>query len=256
MCRTFLFAVRNRVGYNGVEENGVPRKPLIIILISLCFFISPVFILLQASILTLTPVIGPYNIFSKLSPHDVFILCLYPLCAAAVFSVRRWGWYVFLAASVYLVAANIITFALRPHYHVLSLIIYNLILTVAAGIFFRRDVIAPYFNPPLRWWEQPKRFGVDMFFEITGMVSFWSAGGTCPWSGSTRWSSTCSAGKLRFTRERSEGTSSTGKPATGLNSSGRGPGNRLLYRACFLICAGRVFWTGTGRARPGETARA
>ena len=169
MCRTFLFAVRNRVGYNGVEENGVPRKPLIIILISLCFFISPVFILLQASILTLTPVIGPYNIFSKLSPHDVFILCLYPLCAAAVFSVRRWGWYVFLAASVYLVAANIITFALRPHYHVLSLIIYNLILTVAAGIFFRRDVIAPYFNPPLRWWEQPKRFGVDMFFEITGL---------------------------------------------------------------------------------------
>ena len=116
----------------------MPRKPLVIVVIAVCFLISPVFIILQVSLYTLTPVIGYYNIFAKLSIHDLLVLLLYPVCATAVFFVRKWGWYVYLAAALCLVADNIVVFALRPRYHLLALVAYNLILAGAAGIFFRR----------------------------------------------------------------------------------------------------------------------
>jgi c-di-GMP-binding flagellar brake protein YcgR len=146
----------------------VPRKPLVIVLVAACFLLSPALIVLQASIFTLTPVIGPYNIFAKLSVHDLVILALYPVCAAAVFFVRRWGWYVYVSAVACLVADNVVVFLLRPQYHLIALVGYDLVLAVAAGIFFRRSVIAPYFNPGLRWWEQPARFGLGIYLSIAG----------------------------------------------------------------------------------------
>ena len=144
----------------------MPRKPFLIVVIAACFLISPIFIILQVSLYTLTPVIGYNNIFAKLSLHDGLILCLYPVCAAAVIFVKKWGWYVYVAAALCLVADNIVVFALRPRYHPLALIAYNLILVAAAGVFFRRAVIAPYFNPSLRWWEQPRRYVIRVFLEV------------------------------------------------------------------------------------------
>jgi hypothetical protein len=151
-----------------VKDSAMPRKPFLIVLMAGCFFVSPFFIILQASLFTLTPVIGPYNIFAKLSPHDLIVLILYPVCAAAIFLVRKWSWYVYILAAVCLAADNVVVFLLRPQYHVLALIFYNLVLAIAAGIFFRRAVIAPYFNPGLRWWEQPVRFGLGLYLTITG----------------------------------------------------------------------------------------
>jgi hypothetical protein len=54
----------------------------------------------------------------------------------------------------------------RPHYALLLLIGYNLALTIGAGIFFHRNVIAPYFNPRIRWWDQATRYKINIFLTI------------------------------------------------------------------------------------------
>ncbi len=142
------------------------RKPIIIIIIALCFLISPFFIIMQVSILTNTPVIGPYNIAAKLAPHDWIILAVYIVCAVSVFSVRKWGWYAFILSSLYLIGSNLTVFFQRPRYGVAAMILYNLVLVITAGVFFRRAVIAPYFNPRIRWWEQAPRLRINICAEI------------------------------------------------------------------------------------------
>jgi len=39
-------------------------------------------------------------------------------------------------------------------------------LTGVSAIFFRKNVIAPYFNPNLRWWETEQRFKLDLYCEV------------------------------------------------------------------------------------------
>jgi hypothetical protein len=43
-----------------------------------------------------------------------------------------------------------------------GVIIFNLLLFAAAGFFFRKHIIAPYFNPRLRWWEQASRYDIEL----------------------------------------------------------------------------------------------
>ncbi|MBN1525766.1 MAG: PilZ domain-containing protein [Spirochaetales bacterium] len=144
----------------------MPKKPWIILLVSLCYIVSPFFILLQASIITNYPIIGFINIFQKLSIFDWILLAIYFIAAVSIFSVKKWGWYCFIVASILLVASNSIIFILRPYYAAGALVAYNLIISVAAGIFFRRELIAPYFNPQIRWWTQAPRYSIEYTAEI------------------------------------------------------------------------------------------
>jgi c-di-GMP-binding flagellar brake protein YcgR len=145
----------------------MPKKPIVIILIAACFLISPCFIIIQASLLTHAPVISPSSIFSKFSVNDWIVLALYFACALSVFFVKKWGWWVFVLSSIYLIGNNIAIFILRPHYSAFALIAYDLILFTVAGIFFRRNIIAPYFNPRIRWWEQAPRIEISTYAMIT-----------------------------------------------------------------------------------------
>ncbi len=142
------------------------KKPIVIIVVAAFFLISPFVIILQTSLLTNTPVIGPYNITAKLSLSDWIILALYLVCAVSVFSVRKWGWYVFILSSLYLIGSNLAVFFFRPNYGAAVLILSNLVLAVGAGVFFRRAVIAAYFNPRIRWWEQATRLRINVYAEI------------------------------------------------------------------------------------------
>ena len=145
----------------------MPKRPLIITIIALCYLLSPAAILLQTSLVHHIPLFGPRNIFDRLFFTDVIVLALYPLCAAGVFSVRKWGWYLFLSCSLLLIGYNIVVYLLNPRYSLILLIIYNVGLAVIAGIFFRKHVIAPYFNPRLRWWETEARLKFDIYAELT-----------------------------------------------------------------------------------------
>ncbi|RPJ09368.1 MAG: PilZ domain-containing protein, partial [Spirochaetaceae bacterium] len=144
----------------------MPKKPAVITIITLCFLFAPMAIIMQAAVFTNTPVIGPYNIFQKLAATDWMVIFIYSISAAAVYSVKKWGWYVYIICAAALVSYNTIVFILRPQYSVFIMILFNLALFSVAGIFFRRTVIAPYFNPVLRWWQQPSRFRINLSMQV------------------------------------------------------------------------------------------
>jgi c-di-GMP-binding flagellar brake protein YcgR len=128
--------------------------------------LSPILILVQGAIVHRLPLFGPESIITRLYFTDLIVLFVYPIGALAVFSVKRWGWYLFLGASAVLIGYNVFVYTLSPRYNLPLLILYNLALAVVSGIFFRKHVIAPYFNPRLRWWETEPRYGIDIAVDI------------------------------------------------------------------------------------------
>jgi hypothetical protein len=144
----------------------MPRRPIIITIITICYLLSPAAIIVQGSVMNRIPIFGPYSIFTRLFITDIIILFLYPLSAAALYSVKKWGWYLFLGCVLTLIGYNIFVYFHNPRYSLSVLIIFNVVLAVVAGIFFRKHVIAPYFNPRLRWWESKPRFKIDIHADI------------------------------------------------------------------------------------------
>lgn len=144
----------------------MPRRPLIISIIVICYVLSPVSSILLGSIINRIPLFGAHNIFTRLPITDILILFVYPISAAAIYSIKKWGWYLFLACSLILISYNIFVYNLSPRYSFLILIVLNVILAIVAGIFFRKHIIAPYFNPRLRWWETEPRYKIEIHAEI------------------------------------------------------------------------------------------
>ncbi len=144
----------------------MPRRPLIISIIVICYVLSPVSSILLGSIINRIPIFGVHNIFTRLPITDILILFVYPISAAAIYSIKKWGWYLFLACSLILISYNIFVYNLSPRYSFLILIVLNVILAIVAGIFFRKHIIAPYFNPRLRWWETEPRYKIEIHAEI------------------------------------------------------------------------------------------
>lgn len=136
----------------------MPYKPWTIILVSLIYFLSPPLILLSSAYISMIPLVGSSGILLRLTPGDISILITYYLISLSIFSVRKWGWWCFIILSLYLIGYNVVGYVMNPFYNPLSLVLYSLALTLAAALFFRKEYIAPYFNPKLRWWEAEKRY--------------------------------------------------------------------------------------------------
>ena len=52
-------------------------------------------------------------------------------------------------------------------YNLIFLVLFNITLAIVAGILFRKHIIAPYFNPQLRWWETEPRYKMDVYSDLT-----------------------------------------------------------------------------------------
>ncbi|MBN1115360.1 MAG: PilZ domain-containing protein [Oligoflexia bacterium] len=138
------------------------KRPLIIKIISCLYFASPIAVFLQLMWL--------YNIrFSEIGLvaeainwHVVLMLLLTPLVGYGIWVVKKWGYYLLMAHTVFLISNNIILFFQKttglPGFVVLT---FNLLLSALIILFVRKEVYAPYFNPNLRWWEQATRYYYD-----------------------------------------------------------------------------------------------
>jgi hypothetical protein len=161
----------------------MPKKPLTIRLLFAVYLISPLVILLSNAWINMIPLTGPSGILLRLQPSDWAILFLYTVNAVAVFTVRRAGWWVFLCSSLILIAYNVWGYVKNPLQPFPTLLLYNALLFLGAALLFRREVIAPYFNPRIRWWEADPRYKMDFHAllhlvpPVTAPVRDISAGG-------------------------------------------------------------------------------
>lgn len=158
------------------------RKPLSIKILSILFIFSPLAILFFNAALNMVPLFGYGSILYRLRPQDFFILSLYPLAGISIFLVRKWGWWTLISCALIMILYNLATLLYNPFASVAVVLLMNGALFAVALLFFRKHLIAPYFNPRLRWWEQDQRYEIDIYLKFLGtdrnvIISDISAGG-------------------------------------------------------------------------------
>lgn len=145
------------------------RKPASIVILSILFLISPAAVLLFNAALNMVPLFGHGSIIYRLPLQDILILALYPLSALSIYLVRKWGWWVLISSASLMILYNFITLLYNPFASFVLVILMNGALFSVALFFFRKHLIAPYFHPTLRWWEQDKRYEIDIYLKFIGM---------------------------------------------------------------------------------------
>ncbi len=135
------------------------KRPLIIRILAYLYFFSPLFILAELILL--------YDIgFKKLALipymftwHTVIVMLITPFVGYAIWSVKKWGYYVLIGHSILLLLNNIILYVEKLTTAPLwMIVVFNVLILGLIVAFVRKEVYAPYFNPQIRWWEQARRY--------------------------------------------------------------------------------------------------
>jgi len=145
------------------------RKPLSLIILSIIFFLSPFVILAFNAAINMVPLIGYGSIIFRLQFFDVIILCLYMITGISIFLVRKWGWWIIIFSAIVMIVYNLFTLFLNPFSSLVIVLIMNFLLFSITLFFFRKHIIAPYFNPQLRWWNQDQRYEIDIYLKFLGI---------------------------------------------------------------------------------------
>jgi hypothetical protein len=135
------------------------QRPWEIILISVIYILAPIGNILQAMFInhsTFPDLIHQFKVI------DWLILISYPVIGVLVFTVKKWGWYLFIAFSFILIILNVIGYLRNVNYSFVMLIVFNVLIVGITALFFSRHVMSPYFNPRVRWWEVPARFKLNL----------------------------------------------------------------------------------------------
>lgn len=138
------------------------KRPVSILVFSIIMLLTPFVTILVNAYMNILPLWGPGSIFSRMVLSDILILFVYPVSAVSIYLVSKAGWWTFIASAACIFAYNIAAYISNPMISIIGVLIFNLLLFVAAGFFFRKHTIAPYFNPRLRWWEQASRYDIDL----------------------------------------------------------------------------------------------
>ncbi len=138
------------------------KRPTSILVFSIIMIAAPVLAILENALFNMLPLWGEGNVFSKMAVSDILILLLYPAAAVSIYTVTKAGWWIFIFSAAGIFAYNIFAYISNPMISLFSLLFFNTLLFIIAGLFFRKHIIAPYFNPRLRWWEQASRYDIDL----------------------------------------------------------------------------------------------
>lgn len=138
------------------------KRPVSILIFSGIMIVTPVLTILINAYMNILPLWGPGNIFSRMTVTDIIILFVYPVAAVSIYTVKKAGWWIFIVSAAVIFIYNIIAYVSNPMVSLMGVLVFNLAIFFAAGFFFRKHIIAPYFNPRLRWWEQASRYDIDL----------------------------------------------------------------------------------------------
>jgi Tfp pilus assembly protein PilZ len=143
----------------GSGGNAMKQRPWEIILISIIYILAPIGNILQAMFINHSTFIDLIHQFKVI---DWLILISYPVIGVMVFTVKKWGWYLFIGFSFILIVLNVIGYLRNINYSFMMLVVFNVLIIGITALFFRRHVMSPYFNPRVRWWEVPARFKLNL----------------------------------------------------------------------------------------------
>ena len=147
-------------------------RPRSIFLFSIIIFLAPFITIISNAYINMLPLWGSSGILGRLALTDIIMLCIYPVAAVSIFTVTKTGWWLFIISAAGIFVYNIIAYVSNPMVSLFGVLIFNIFLFAAAGFFFRKHIIAPYFNPRLRWWEQASRYDINIGVSIEYSESY------------------------------------------------------------------------------------
>jgi hypothetical protein len=111
-----------------------------------------------------------YNEGSMITNFEFFLL--FPIAGIALFAVKKWSYFVFLAVQVWVFMANIPylleLYQTSQAWLLLSFIGFGLLNIVMVTYLLLPAVRIAYLDPRIRWWEAKPRYSVNIPCEIDG----------------------------------------------------------------------------------------
>ncbi len=145
-----------------LEVGAMKQRPLVIKILACLYFLSPLFIIFEFMSLYGIGLNRLFLLQYAFTWYTVAIMVVTPIVGYGIWTVRKWGYYLLLAHSVFLIISNTVLYSSGLTTSPLWFIIVANVLIVGTIIMFvRKEVYAPYFNPQIRWWEQAKRYYYD-----------------------------------------------------------------------------------------------
>lgn len=139
------------------------KKPLLIKLVSLFLLAAP----FVGGLLILSRAQFRFDVFREIVSWEMVALGV--ACFASAFGtwkVRNWGFYLFYAFIVTVIAVDLIS-AFRTTFHYSMWHVVDAVL-VGMGILVmsRKHIIEPYFNAQVRWWERAIRYRANVYASL------------------------------------------------------------------------------------------
>ncbi len=99
--------------------------------------------------------------------YALFSAPFYIVTAAGFLFVRKWSWYTTLLSTLALLVLN--TRELLPLSNPAGILLLagNIILIFSGILLFRKEMMAPYFFPRLRWWEADERVRTQLLGDLS-----------------------------------------------------------------------------------------
>jgi Tfp pilus assembly protein PilZ len=131
------------------------KRPLVIWLVGLGLIVSPLYYYFEKSFLARIPWTQAAAIVSAMSIAKLIGIVLGPIVGALLLRMRPISWYAIIGYAIYTIGANV---ALVATHHMRAWVFAVNVPTALVVIlyFVRREVMSPYFNPRLRWWESDR----------------------------------------------------------------------------------------------------
>ncbi len=142
------------------------QKPLLLRVIAFCFVFVPLVNILLTAWFNRWPLTGPRGVLEHFNQTEKFILGCYPIIAIGIWSVRRWGYYLFIIFSLYVISRNFYVLWTHQYYSRYVVWLFQVMTLSLTGVLLQKHVSAPYFNPKMRWWESLPRFKLGSHGEL------------------------------------------------------------------------------------------
>lgn len=141
------------------------HKPFSLKMITMGYSLAPILTILRASYFNSMgdsfPIFGPRSVFYSFGAMDWLTIVLFPVVAFGIYQVSRWGYFLFLAFSAFLIMKTSYLYFQNPAPNGYVVLLVHLSIIGVVGFFLQKHIVAPYFNPNLRWWVRDERFRLN-----------------------------------------------------------------------------------------------
>jgi Tfp pilus assembly protein PilZ len=150
------------------KEDNMKKKPVIVYIVSILHFLSPLWYLGQ--ILYIQNIREPgLNMIEKIIRYPdvlyVVVLMVWALAAGVgIYLVSRVGYWLFVSHSAWVLVSWIIIYVRTNNMHPIMLVlgIVGIISTIfVIALLLQKSILSPFFNPRIRWWKNPPRYLVS-----------------------------------------------------------------------------------------------